>query len=155
MSNGTRVFLIVAGIVMLATTVTVVGAGAAVYNSGSIEIEVRQQRGADLSVRVPAAVLRLVLALVPDRAISEARGELRNELPADIRGLDRSLRELRDAPDFTIAEINGQDHHVEVRKTDGEFIVDVTDGPDTFHVSVPVDTFLWLLNRVDRPREGV
>lgn len=141
MSKGTRLFLLIAGIVMLVTTVTVVGASVAVYKAGSVVVEVRQQGGPDISLKLPAGVARVVLRLVPRHVIPP--------IPVDVRRVERSLRELRDAPDFTVVEVRGGDNQVLVRMVDGQLVVDVADGPDTVHVSLPLDMFIWALGRLE------
>ena len=141
MSKGTRLFLFIAGIVMLVTTVTVVGASVAVYNAGSVVVDVRQQSGPDVSLVLPAGIARMAIRLVPRHLIPP--------LPVEVGSVESSLRELRDAPDFTVAEVNQSDNHVLVRMVDGQLVVDVAEGADTVHVSIPLDMVIWIMERLD------
>lgn len=141
MSKGTRLFLLIAGIVMLVTTVTVVGASVALYSAGSIKVDVRQQAGPDISLKLPVGIVKLAMRLVPRHVIPP--------IPVEVRRVEQALRILRDSPDFIVVEVQSGDQEVLVRMVDGQLVVDVAEGRDKVHVSVPLDTFIWVMGRLD------
>ena len=144
MTRGTRLLLvIVIGSVVLATAV-VGAAAAAVYGAGTIAIDVREDDGQRIQVKLPAGLVRAAVALTPSSILEDATDELAPLLPA----LNAGWRDLSEAPDFVLFELSSADENVRVEKVDSRLMifVDLPDG--TVQVAVPIDTVGSLLRRL-------
>lgn len=106
--------------------------------------------GARIVVPVPLALARLATVFVPDQARHvECPTELRRWAPV----ADQLIAELRNQPDFTLAEVTDRDDHVLVRKSGRHLLVDVTSAcGDEVHCRLPLRTAARLLETASRGR---
>lgn len=148
MSFGTKLFLAVAGGVILLTAATVGVAAGAVYRAGTIEIDVHDTGGTQLSMNLPAGLANLAIALAPSDLVDDVVAEIEPWLPAARAGWN----ELEGASDFVLVEIEGPGEHVRLEKR-GRTLLIAVDSPDArVHVVVPLNTVGSLLDKIDRRR---
>lgn len=133
-------------LVLLLATATSVGAATVVaYRAGSVAVAVAPSDGPAVSLRVPAVLVDLAVALVPARLLrDELHGvhELRPFTPL----LRAAARELERCPDATLVEVRDRGDTVVVEKTGDTLIVRVDTGDERVRIAVPVRT----LDRVAR-----
>ena len=74
MTRASGVFLKVVAAISVAGLLVTLAAGAAVYRMGAVRIQVhdRREQAGSIHLVVPAALLRLGLAFVPDSKLREA-----------------------------------------------------------------------------------
>jgi hypothetical protein len=145
MTRGTRLLLaIVIGGVLLATAA--VGAtAAAVYRSGTIAVEIREDDGNLIRVSLPAGLLHVAVALTPSSILEEAGDELEPLLPA----LNAGWQELGEAPNFVLFELSSAEENVRVEKVDSRLMIFVDLPEITVQMTVPIDTVGSLLRKLD------
>ena len=131
----------------LAIALTTAGtAGALVYNAGAIRVHVRQagEGGENIDLIIPAAIVPLALAFVPDEHLREVSAQLREALPI----LRAAGPALMDAPDFVLVEVRERDEHVLVEKRGGSLHVKVTSPEENVDVSFPISVVISAANRI-------
>lgn len=144
MSSGARLILaIVAGIILL-TVATVGAAVAAVYHAGTVAVDVSPAADSHISVALPAALLNLAIALVPDEVVSEVTEELEPVWPT----IEAAARELDRAPDFVLLEVIGEDEHVLIEKREGRMVMVVEDHGERVSVALPLSTICRIADKL-------
>lgn len=134
MSLGTKLFLGLFAAVLILVLATVGVAAAAVYNAGSIAVEVHPQDGSGLSLSLPAGLAHVAIALAPSDLVDEAVADLEPVWPS----LETAARVLDEAPDFTLLEIRSAEQHVVVAKQRGRLLVLVDSDGETVRVALPL-----------------
>ena len=129
--------------VALATAGT---AGALVYNAGAIRVKVQQEgeRGENINLIIPAAIVPVALAFVPDEHLQEASAHMREALPI----LRAAGQALEAAPDFVLVEVRERDEHVLVEKRGGSLHVTVNSSHENVEVSFPIGVIISAANRI-------
>lgn len=144
MSRGSKLLLV---LLLGGFAVVVLGAGgvaAAVAHSGTVAVRVHED-GNDVRVAVPAALVRLAVALLPESALRDVADEAEPYLPA----LAAAWAELERAPDFTLLEIAGPDGEMRVEKRGGRILVLVDEAGARVSVGLPLGTVRALLGRFE------
>jgi hypothetical protein len=115
---------------------SVLVAGAALSSEGFIHVKVheKQQGGTNVNLVVPAALVPVALKFVPDHHLTVASEDLGPYLPI----IDAAVPALVECPDGVLVEVRDNDEHVLITKSGGSLVIDVNDGADTVHVSVPL-----------------
>ena len=152
MSRLTRIVLIVC-VSAVATFALAVGVtAAAIYRAGTISVELQSDRGADWSLRIPAGLAEVAIALTlatPVRKVGRElqpwSGQLNQVWPVLISSYDQ----LATAPDFVLVEITSDDERIVVRKQEGRLVVDVDSGGEEVHVVVPMRTVRRALSKIE------
>lgn len=117
---------------------TVAGTGL-LCSQGFINVNVNEHARNDshhIRVIAPALLVPIAVHLVPGGKLARASDQIRPLLPSIRAALDG----LSDAPDLTLVEVNDPNEFVQVSKIGGSIVVDVADGDETVHVSVPLST---------------
>jgi len=111
-------------------------AGGLVYNAGAVRISVRENRPGGDSVRLvlPAAVIPVVMAFVPDENLRQVPQEALGVLPA----LKIAAEELKNLPDCTLVEVHGPDEEITISLRDGTLAVDVVSDEEEVHLQIPL-----------------
>lgn len=151
MALSVKVFLGIGAGLMLLSAMAVGTAATSFYQAGSIAVQVQGSDGTDVSIRVPAGLANLAIALVPGDLPSRFDGleEIPEEARAYLPALDRLGDVLAEAPDFVMVEVHDGDEHVRVEKRRRSLIIDVTSDDGRVHVEVPVRTLRKALNKAD------
>lgn len=123
--TGTVVFLF---LIMVFVT-------AAVHRAGTVAIEVREEGGDNISLKIPGAIFQVALALTPKTTFScDADDDV--DVWFDVVRI--VSREMTRMPDATFVEVDGDGgEHVTVTKKGPNLLIDVRDGSDRVHISVP------------------
>jgi hypothetical protein len=136
MSARARLFLLViAGIVLVIGTTTAFAA-VAVLKDGTVSVEVHEAGGSQLSLSIPASLVRAALTLTPTVHSTEmeaAMVEIRPHWPL----VREACARLAGCPDGVLVEVEGRDEHVIVAKEHGDLVVRVRDGENRVDVRVP------------------
>jgi hypothetical protein len=144
-TRGSRtVGLLGTALLLLLATAGVVGA---IYQQGMIRVEVRERGpgGLDLSLRVPAVLVRAAVLLVPARLEEEARAQLSVWGPIAVA----ACRELEDCPDALLVHVGGGEEEVRVEKRNGAIDLRFASSDEQVRVSVPVRVVGAVLTRLD------
>jgi hypothetical protein len=146
-------FLVV-GISLVVICAIAVGAtAAAIYRAGAIIVDVESNEGMELSVRVPAGLADVAIALVPAEPLREFADELQlwtAELEPWWPAVRTSYRELAEAPDFVLVEVSGTEERLVVRKRGTRLVIDFSSDGERVHVVVPLRTVERALNKLER-----
>jgi hypothetical protein len=94
---------------------------------------------------VPSTLVTAAVKLVPDRVFAEAAEEVGSYWPA----CRAACRELVRAPDGVYVSVTGPDLEVSVGKQDGRLRIDVEDGGDRVHVSIPMKAVVALVDKLE------
>ncbi|MBD3162527.1 MAG: hypothetical protein GF346_09205 [Candidatus Eisenbacteria bacterium] len=150
MSPDTKRIVLIAGGFLLISAVTIGAIGATVFDAGMLVVQVREEGGSDVSIKVPAVLVHAAVRLVPNRCFEEARAEMGAEYDR-VRPAVRALwRELEDVPDFVLVEVAGRDEQVLVRKQSGRLVIDVDSDRERVHLVIPLRTVDSILGRLER-----
>jgi hypothetical protein len=144
MSTGTRLLLAIFAGIFLLTTVTVGLTAAAVYSSGTIAVDVRPEDDSHISVALPAVVANLAIALVPSEVVSDITEDLEPVWPT----IQAAARELDEAPDFTLLEVDSRETHIQIRKMGGRLLITVDDRGDRVSVALPLSTIRRIVEKL-------
>ena len=118
---------------------------AAIYHTGTVEVEVWEEHGEHISVAVPTSLVTAVVKFLPERVYIEAASEVGPYWDA----AQAATRELVRAQDGVLVEVTGPDLDVRVAKEDGRLEVDVDEGGTRIHVSVPVSIVADIVEKLD------
>lgn len=146
MSSGKRLALAVACGVLLLASATFAAAAWLVYGPGSVYIEVHERDGADVSIRVPAVLVRLGVGLIPTGAFREGGDDLRQALPLLVAACD-SLDRMEDA---VLVEVERPGEFVRVAKRGGRIVVSVKSAEESVHLELPLISVRWLTDKIER-----
>ncbi|HEY6944537.1 MAG TPA: hypothetical protein VI431_05300 [Candidatus Acidoferrum sp.] len=113
-------------------------AGAYTFHEGLIRIDVDESRagGSHVHMWVPAAVVPMVMHLVPKEHLRNAAEQAREALPA----MHAFAKELKKYPDVDLIEVNDGDEHAQVRTRAGKLLVDVDSPKENVHIRIPLST---------------
>jgi hypothetical protein len=144
MSSTARLILAIGAGIILLMVVTVGAAVAAVYNAGTVDVDVSHAADSHVSVALPAGLLNLAIALVPDDVISDVTEELEPVWPT----IEAAARELHRAPDFVLLEVESGDEHVLIEKRDGRMVIVVEEDGERFSVALPLSTICRIADKL-------
>ena len=142
----------VPGGMLAAAAVVTILAGSFVVSQGMIRVSVDEHRpgGDHIHLMVPGAIVPAALAFVPAREIGRHMPvEARRHLPV----VQAALQELSNLPDCTLVEVDSRDEHVRISIRDGRVVIDVNDGEDEVHVTMPLSTARSVLRKMERAAE--
>jgi hypothetical protein len=124
----------VGGLSLLAT-ICAVGIVAWVDHAGMVVVRVHEtcSGGSDVSIRVPAALVRAVIALSPRVCVGCATERVRDWRPL----IQTVCRELKECGDFTLVESTDADESVHIAKEGTTLVVEVADDNEQVHISLP------------------
>lgn len=149
MSSAARLVLalVLSAAVLVASSVGL--AVAAAYYPGTVRVEVENHREGDrVDLNVPAGLIDVAVALVPDDALRDLGRELPAEGESLLRAFRSAGRELSDLPDTVFVEYRSADEHLVFEKRRGRLVVRF-DGPDErVEIAVPVRTFRRVLRKL-------
>ena len=113
-------------------------AGSYVVEQGAVRVSVDENfpDGHHVHLIVPAAVVPLAVAFVPQREMSRAGHDAGRFMPA-VRAACESLSRQAD---FELVNVQDGEQHVRIAKQGDLVVVDVEDESETVHVSVPLKT---------------
>ena len=144
-SRGRLILGIVLGSLFVATTSVVAYTAASFHLTGTIAVEVMERDGNHISLKLPAAVVPVVLSLVPDRCLREAAREMQPWWPA----ARAAVQEIVNLPETTFVEVEGEDEHVRIGIRDGHFFVMVDSEDETVHISFPTGILKSILKKLE------
>jgi hypothetical protein len=125
----------VAGVVLIVGT-TAAFAAVAVMQDGTITVDVHEAGGSQVSLAVPASLVRALLSVAPvvsTPELEQAMDEVRPHWPL-VREASKCLARC---PEGVLVEVCGRNEHVVVAKEGGDLVVRVRDGEDRVSVRVP------------------
>lgn len=147
MSSRSRLVLgLTLGALFLAATGTVAWTAAAFLRGGRIAVQVREGGGAFVSVQVPAGIVPVALAVVPDSCLRKAAREIGPWWPA----IHAAVAAIVEVPDGLYLEIEARDETVTVGKREGELFVHIAAGADRVDVTLPVRTLRTVVRKLGR-----
>ena len=122
--------------VMVLALATAGTAGALVYSAGAIRVEVleKHEGGQHINLIIPAAIVPVALAFVPNEHLQEITDEMREVLPL----VRIAAEELARCPDGILVEVRDSNDHVLIQKRNGSLMVDVESRDEEVHVSFPL-----------------
>lgn len=122
--------------VLLGVAGSAVLAGSYVVQQGAVRVSVDEnfQGGNHIHLLVPAAVIPLAVAFIPQREMNRAAHNAGPFMPA-VRAACESLSRQAD---FELVNVQNGEQHVRVAKQGDLMVVDVEDESETVHVSVPL-----------------
>jgi hypothetical protein len=149
MSSGARLVLavVLSAVVLVASSVGL--AVAAAYYPGTVRVEVEDHRHGDhVDVHVPAGLIDLAVALVPEEAFRDLERELPAEGEAVLRAVRSAGKELERLPDTVFVEYRSADEHVVIEKRGRRYVVRFDSDSERVEIAVPVRTVNRLLRKL-------
>ena len=131
---------------LLLLMVTVGLVGAVYATRPCVRVQVQEHEGLDLSLRVPAFLVRTALAFVPSQAFDEVRHEIDEVLPL----ASAACEELSRCPDGVLVQVDSRDENVVVEVRGRELRVDVTSWNERVSVGIPLDLVEDVVRRLER-----
>lgn len=109
--------------------------GAYTFREGVIRVDVDEMRanGSHVHVWAPAALVPMVMHVVPDRDFHCA-GNAAEFMPA----LHQVAKELAKYPEMTLVELQDGEEHAVVRTHEGSLTIDVDSPEEHVHVKCPL-----------------
>ena len=155
MPTGVRLVLIIVTAVVVLFVGVIAAGTAALYQSGTIAVQVSGTHGGpQIDVAVPAGLANIALALVPvvsidvlgDSDLREWCNELRGWMPTAQAAIDA----LAAQPDFTLVEVSDGDDHVTIRKEGRKLVIEVDSPDERIRASIPLTTVREFCKKLDR-----
>jgi hypothetical protein len=146
LSSGTRLVLAIVVSVVVIGALSIGVVGAAIYRAGTVDVEVVDLDGSNVSLRLPGALIHAGVQFVPDRLLSDAAHEAEPWLPA-ARAAWEGLEEY---DEVVLVEVDGPHEKVRVAKRGGVLVIDVDDHGTEVHIAVPFRTVSLLIDKLDR-----
>lgn len=150
MSPSTKRIVLIAAGFLLISAVTIGAMGAYIFDRGMLVVQVREEGGDDVCIRIPAILVQSMIAVIPDQVFDEARSEAGEEFHKICPAVRAMWRELDDLPDFVLVEVSSRDEQVSVRKQGGRLVVHVDSPREHVHVVVPLGMVDSILGKLDR-----
>jgi len=117
---------------------TMLACVAVAYSGGVVEVDVHEKRGDRHHIYLPlpalAAPIAVRIASKHHHLHTNGDRDFQHALPA----LCIAAEELEHYPDFEMVSVESAKETVHVRKSGGDFVVDVDSPDETVHVSVPI-----------------
>lgn len=134
MSSGAR--LTIAVLLVAVTSVGIVAAAAAafVHYTGTVDIEVHERDGNDISLTIPASIAQAAIACLPGEAMVLDGAEAARWFPL----VETVVRRVDRMPDAVLVEVDDGDENVRVEKRNGRLTVHVRSGGDDVRIGVPM-----------------
>ncbi len=151
MSLAKRSPLMIAVVLGVAiSSLVILGATWSVISAGVFEVSVHEAGpdGDGFTLYVPAAFVHTALKLVPNAIFAEIRSELDNEIGNHWPLILAAARELDKCGDLTLVKVESDDELVTIRKEDGRYYIDVSDGDDNISVVLPSGIVSKILKEV-------
>lgn len=146
MSPTTRLAL---AVVVSAAAVGVISIGfvaATVARAGTVDVEVVETDGTNVSMSIPGALVHAGVRLVPVSLLPpDVAVEIEPWWPAVRAAWDG----LEDCPDVVLVEVDGPHEKVRIAKRGGVIEIDVDDHGARVRIAVPVRTVSILLDKLD------
>ncbi len=139
--------LVTGGTVLAATTVAAVS----VYRAGTISVAVQESGSPGMRLAVPASLVNLAVAFVPNDVYEEVAREVGPHW--DI--VEALSHELSECPDAVFVEVVSRDEHVKIAKERGKIIVQVESPRENVRVALPLRTFETVVQRVSRIQDRI
>jgi hypothetical protein len=138
--------MLLIGKIMLGAASTVVAMGAIVSSEGFVNVRVQENKpdGTHLHIIAPVMPMNIALHFVPRSKLQDAAAQVRPWLPM----IDAAIQELKNADDLNLVEVTGPEQHVKVVTRGGSVVVDVTDGNDDVHVSMPLSEIRRVVHEI-------
>lgn len=127
---------------------TVAFAAIAISRHGTVSVDLEEEDGGRRSLALPGTLVETGVHLLPDEVIRDVLAdapELSRVLPA----VRVACRELDDATDGVLVDIEAPDERVRIRKEDGHLVVEVDGAADDLEVRVPLATVQAVLDIVE------
>jgi hypothetical protein len=135
--DWTRRVVTAAGIAGVIGIAIIASVGIWFWQGGLLVVQVHERgpHASDIALKLPAAPLQAMLALVPDGCI-ERNAEMTRVLP-HLRSIPRDLARI---PNCVLVEVEdrGSDETVRIAKEGRHLVIDVRSPEETVHVSVPI-----------------
>lgn len=130
--------MVLLGKIALGFGAAVVMMGAYTFRQGLIRIDVDETRshGSHVHIWAPAAVVPMVLHLVPKQHMAEAGDEAWRYMPV----VHAAAKELQKYPEAEFVNVQDGSQHAVVRTHDGSLQIDVDDIGEHVHVRCPLAT---------------
>jgi hypothetical protein len=132
------------GVVLVAGTYT--------FHEGIMRVDADHYDGRHVHVWIPAAIVPMVLHLVPSRHFDEhSMAEAAAWLPT----LHALTRELKKYPESELVEVDRGSEHVRIRTHQGKLLIDVTKPDETVHVACPLAMMEDIAGQLETRAPGV
>lgn len=150
MTNRNRNALIIAGIIVLVIGVWAGSIAASLSAAGVIEVNVegKHSTGDQVNIRIPAATVMGLLAILPNAVFYEATDECGQYMPL----VREVCEELGNLPDFTLVEVEGRHESVLIRKQGDVLRIDVDEYDETVHISIPLNIVGKVAKKIEKGR---
>jgi hypothetical protein len=103
--------------------------------TGVVLVDVQEADGFHIAIPVPLLLAQTALRFAPEEARYIDMPEAEPYLPI----ARKVMQELKDAPDFTLVEVNERDEHVLVRKVGDDLLVEVEErGNEMVSCRIPI-----------------
>lgn len=146
MSKGAKILLAVA----LTFVVLMIGSGAllaaSVVRAGTLKVKIHEPGGTNLDLTIPAAVVHLGLNVLPWMLDRDLGAEIRADLGEHGPAVAAALRELEDAPDAVLVDVQDAGERVRITKKGRSLQIYVDNVDGRFEITLPAN----LLGRVAR-----
>lgn len=134
MSSTNR--LVAAVLLVAATSIGIVTAATAAFMrfSGTVDIEVHERNGTDVTLTIPASVLQAAVACLPVQTMLLEDADAARWLAL----AESLLARVEAIPDAVLVEVDEGAQHVRVEKRDGKLTVHVRTEDEEVRVGVPL-----------------
>ena len=150
MSSTTRLVLALAVSAVAVGAISIGFVAATVVRAGTVDVEVVELDGTNVSVSIPGALVDLGVRLVPVSLLPDVAVEVEPWWPAVRAAWDG----LEDCPDVVLVEVIGPNERVRIAKRGGVLEIDVDDHGSRVRIAVPVRTLSILIDKLDRVFDG-
>ena len=150
MTPETRRIVLIAVGFLLISGATIGAIGTCIGNAGMLVVDVREQGGDDIRIKIPAALVHAAIGVLPDRLVRTARAEMGETFDRVGPAVRAVCRKMEGLPDFVLVEVVNREEQVSIRKEGGRIVVDVDSDGERVHVVVPLETVRSILGKLGR-----
>ena len=141
------IVLVTGGTILAATTAAVVS----VYHAGTFSLAVQEAEGSRTSLAVPASLVDIGLAFVPN----EVYAEIAHEAGPHWDIVEVVSREISDCPDAVFVEVIDGNEHVRIAKRGNKIVIDVDTHRENIRVALPLRTFERVVKRIGKIQDRI
>ncbi|MDX1388199.1 MAG: hypothetical protein R3344_03365 [Acidobacteriota bacterium] len=146
-SSTARLVLAVAVSAVAVGAISIGFVAAAVARAGTVEVEVVETDGTNVSLSIPGALIDAGVRLVP---VSVLPADVAVEIEPWWPAVQAAWDGLEDCPDVVFVEVDGPYEKVRIAKRGGVIEIDVDDHGARVRVAVPVRTVSILIDKLER-----
>jgi hypothetical protein len=146
MSGPRRILVAIAAACIVLVLAAGVAADVYLRHAGMVVIQVEEERGDRVNIRMPAALLEITSWFIPHCLVGQASLRSGPWSPAVLPALDQ----LDEMPDCVLVDVSGPGEKVRIETKHGRLLLRVLSPGEKVNISIPIRSASRILRRIEQ-----